>query len=123
MPKKKERDFYKEYLNSVWPSVGNDSSERDRVRNNFHKKVKETKSIIKDKDFFKKAKEMFNHFKKSTDFTCTIIASAALSYFIAPIDMIPDFIPIAGYIDDIAVISGAYKEFKKFLSIHELVKG
>lgn len=30
----------------------------------------------------------------------------ALGYFILPIDMIPDFIPVVGYSDDIAAIAG-----------------
>jgi uncharacterized membrane protein YkvA (DUF1232 family) len=31
-------------------------------------------------------------------------AAAAVAYFVMPIDAIPDFIPVAGYIDDVAVI-------------------
>jgi len=30
--------------------------------------------------------------------------SAALAYFLAPIDAIPDFVPLAGFIDDAAVL-------------------
>jgi len=31
----------------------------------------------------------------------------ALGYFILPVDIVPDFVPIAGYVDDIAVITVA----------------
>ena len=35
----------------------------------------------------------------------TILAVlSALIYFLAPIDIIPDFIPLAGYLDDMAVV-------------------
>jgi uncharacterized membrane protein YkvA (DUF1232 family) len=34
---------------------------------------------------------------------------AALGYFILPLDLIPDFIPIAGYGDDAAVLYGLIK--------------
>ena len=35
----------------------------------------------------------------------TILAVlSALIYFLAPIDIVPDFIPLAGYLDDMAVL-------------------
>ena len=36
----------------------------------------------------------------------------ALIYFITPIDLLPDFIPITGYVDDFALILTVYKRFK-----------
>ena len=44
---------------------------------------------------------------------------AALGYFILPLDMIPDFIPIAGYGDDAAVLYGL---IQKLDCIDERVK-
>jgi uncharacterized membrane protein YkvA (DUF1232 family) len=34
-----------------------------------------------------------------------ILSIAAIIYFVSPIDFIPDFIPVAGYVDDAAVIA------------------
>jgi uncharacterized membrane protein YkvA (DUF1232 family) len=44
------------------------------------------------------------------------VVVAGLIYFISPIDVIPDFIPVVGYLDDFAVILAVIK----FLG-HELV--
>ena len=34
-----------------------------------------------------------------------VLAVGALLYFVAPLDLIPDFIPVVGYLDDAAVIA------------------
>lgn len=39
----------------------------------------------------------------------------ALIYFLSPIDLIPDFIPIVGYTDDITVVLACIKHIKKDL--------
>ena len=36
----------------------------------------------------------------------------ALIYFLAPIDLIPDFIPLVGYLDDATVLAFALKQVK-----------
>ena len=38
---------------------------------------------------------------------------SALLYFVSPIDLIPDFIPVAGYSDDVAVILVCWQYVKK----------
>jgi len=39
-----------------------------------------------------------------------VLAFSALAYFIIPLDAIPDYIPIAGYIDDAGIIASAIKK-------------
>tara|TARA_B110000495_G_C22851206_1_gene496351 strand:- start:306 stop:803 length:498 start_codon:yes stop_codon:yes gene_type:complete len=46
-----------------------------------------------------------------------IIAFAALAYFIIPIDAIPDAIPIAGFTDDAAMITGAISALESEISV------
>jgi len=41
-----------------------------------------------------------------------ILLVAALVYFITPIDLIPDFIPITGFIDDITVVVWIYNKLQ-----------
>ena len=41
-----------------------------------------------------------------------VLAIAALIYFVSPFDLIPDFIPVAGYLDDVAVISFVVESIK-----------
>lgn len=37
------------------------------------------------------------------------VVVAALVYFVTPIDAIPDFMPVAGFLDDLGVIAAALK--------------
>lgn len=48
-------------------------------------------------------------FKKASPVQKAMI-SAALAYFVLPIDAIPDFIPGAGYADDLAILIATLKK-------------
>ena len=50
----------------------------------------------------------------------TILAAlAALLYFVYPLDVIPDFIPFVGYIDDAAILAFCYKNIEKDLKRYQ----
>ena len=48
---------------------------------------------------------------KTPKWAKTVIISA-LAYFVCPIDLIPDTIPIVGFTDDLAALAAAYKAVK-----------
>ncbi|MXX76093.1 MAG: DUF1232 domain-containing protein [Holophagales bacterium] len=52
--------------------------------------------------------------------TLILIAGAVL-YFVIPIDVIPDFIPVAGFIDDAAVIAWVVKTCKTEIDLFRAV--
>ena len=41
-----------------------------------------------------------------------VLSIAAIVYFVSPIDFIPDFIPLSGYLDDAAIIAFIIKSIK-----------
>lgn len=49
-----------------------------------------------------------------------IILTATLLYFVTPTDLIPDFIPLSGYLDDVTVLSFAYSQLKKDLEQYKV---
>lgn len=57
-----------------------------------------------------------------------LMALAGLVYLISPVDIVPDFIPIAGWLDDIAVLkfvldrlSSELKQYAEWHKIHSMI--
>ena len=86
----------------------------ENVQLNFFEKMKSTIGQI---SFFREAVIMYycamdpytNKFAKATTF-------AALVYFINPIDLVPDFIPVAGFLDDAAMVTGAIASMRAYIT-------
>ena len=53
---------------------------------------------------------------KGVPFYQKVLPLAALLYLVTPIDLVPDFTPIAGYLDDIAVLLWTYSQLSGLLS-------
>ena len=44
--------------------------------------------------------------RKDTPILAKIIAAAAVGYALSPVDLIPDFIPVLGFLDDLLIVPG-----------------
>lgn len=51
------------------------------------------------------------------------IITGAILYVVAPIDAIPDILPILGWIDDITIISMVMKKLSKVIGDYKFHKG
>jgi len=75
------------------------------VIDNFLQKVGSISTAL---PFIRDAIAMYKLLKDPyADWTYKTIVIGALAYFILPVDMIPDTIPVAGYLDDASVVATA----------------
>ena len=53
---------------------------------------------------------------KNVPFYQKVLPLAALLYLVTPIDLVPDVMPVVGYLDDIAVLLWTYSQLSSLLS-------
>lgn len=86
----------------------------------FSRLVEEVKAFAS-KDGIRQVKgdfyDMYNYVKdvstgkyKSFNLTSLLLVVAALTYLVTPADMIPDFLPGAGLVDDVSLLAWAAKQ-------------
>jgi uncharacterized membrane protein YkvA (DUF1232 family) len=131
--------------------MNNVESSLKKIEENFKDSKKEAEKLIDNKEktnrkldeAFKKAsankgklEEVWNYlqlfFSISRDYIngnyrevpkgSIIAIIGALIYFLSPIDLIPDFIPVIGYIDDIFVLGLVFSQVKSDLEEYEIWK-
>ncbi len=104
----------------------------ERLRNLVNssvKKIKELRDNSEEMQKFQQYVGTFNRMLKAyankeyqkTPWKTLLLAAAGIVYFVSPIDLIPDFIPVLGYLDDITVLlwiansaKSALEEFKEW---------
>ena len=110
----------KDYLSKA-KIIINDDKKLKKLIEDVLKKLKELsnnkKTSEKLNDYLRLFIRMINAYT-SKEYTyvpwktiCLLVAG--LIYFIYPIDLIPDFIPVAGIIDDVALIAWIYDSIKE----------
>jgi uncharacterized membrane protein YkvA (DUF1232 family) len=89
-----------DFLRSRWVELAKQSDAAKRVRKEFPKWVKKAKNS----ELVRRAQQLWDHFNSgNVSGTEKVLVIAALLYLISPVDLVPDFIPIAGLLDDAAV--------------------
>lgn len=102
--------------------IANDEKIEELIEDGFkkaHKKESELKEVWKDFQLLLRLiKSWWKKEYTAVPWKTIIYAVTAVLYFINPLDIVPDFIPIIGYVDDITliafVINALQKELIKF---------
>ena len=88
----KDKDKEKEKINQAFEKANINRSQLEEVWNNLQL-------------LFSVVKDYLNGNYKEIPTGSMVAILACLLYFLSPIDLIPDFIPLIGYIDDVFVIA------------------
>jgi len=92
----------KKFTESKWVSRAQEVGAESKIKKGFPHWIKH----VGNRNLVNNAQKLWRHFKdgKSTK-TEKVILVAGLLYLISPVDAVPDFIPILGWLDDVGVAS------------------
>lgn len=78
-------------------------------------------------DFFRRVKVFIRMIRayikgeyREIPWKMVVMLVAGLVYFVMPLDILPDFIPVTGFLDDITVILWIFNNFRKEIDAFEL---
>ncbi len=91
------------YLKEYYPDGELNEAERTQLVRKANETAEKTRSVRR---FTKHLRAFGNYlFDPEVKWYKKAVVAAALIYFISPLDSIPDFVPLAGFLDDIGVIA------------------
>ncbi len=89
-----------DFLKTRWGELAKTVEGEAKVRKEFHKWVKKTKNTT----LVKRGKQLWDYFNSgNVSGVEKALIVAALLYLISPVDLIPDWIPVAGLLDDAGI--------------------
>ena len=94
----------KDFVNSKWCREAASPEVQSHLKQNFGK----WSSRVRNAGILNRAKQLYQFFL-SSEITGTqkVIVAGALLYVLSPLDLIPDFIPVIGWLDDLGIASFA----------------
>jgi uncharacterized membrane protein YkvA (DUF1232 family) len=89
-----------DFLKTRWGELAKTVEGEEKVRKEFHKWLKKTK----DTTVVKRARQLWDYLNSGNVSKAEkVLIVAALLYLISPVDLVPDWIPIGGLLDDAGV--------------------
>ncbi|MFV8225430.1 YkvA family protein [Christiangramia aquimixticola] len=102
--------------------VGRVINEEEKILNKFENKGKLKRYMDDAMLLFSLVKDYARGDYREVPFNIIAAAGAALLYVLSPIDLIPDFIPVLGYLDDAAVVAFCLNLMEKDLITYKVWK-
>ncbi|MBO2543461.1 DUF1232 domain-containing protein [Salegentibacter sp. BDJ18] len=113
--KKRQDDFEEEDIDDVL-------EDEDAIKSKFENKGKLQRYLDDAVILFSLLKDYANGNYREVPFNVIAAIGGALLYVLSPIDLIPDFIPIIGYLDDAAVVAFCLNLIEKDLISYKIWK-
>lgn len=90
----------KDFINSKWCKRGGTAQGQAEVEEKFGNWA----ARVNNTGILGRAKQLYQFFvSPNTPRMCKVIVAGALLYIISPVDVVPDMIPVLGWLDDIGV--------------------
>ena len=113
--KKRQEDFEEEDVQNVL-------EDEEEIKSKFENKGKLQRYVDDAQLLFNLLRDYANGNYREVPFNVVAAIGGALLYVLSPLDLIPDFIPIVGYLDDAAVIAFCLNLIEKDLISYKVWK-